>query len=127
VIMYKIWTEHSEELDLPNNKSQTYIYRDVKNNKCIGMFTEYEDGEAIFAYGPENLGEFSSTILVDKTKDKSWYGNLSNLIDSNSLKIAYEIDELLEIYDILNEGYIEENQIETYNGKVKLAYTLEIK
>lgn len=126
VIMYKIWTEHSEELDLPNNKSQTYIYRDVKNNKCIGMFTEYEDGEAIFAYGPENLGEFSSTILVDKTNDKSWYGSLSNLIAANSLKIAYEIDELLEIYDKINEGYIEENQIETYNDKEKISYTFKL-
>lgn len=127
VIMYKIWTEQEPNLDLPNNKSQTYIYRDVKDNKYIGMFTEYEDNETIFAYGPETLDKFSSSILVDKTNDKSWYGSLSNLIDANSLKIAYEIDELLEIYDKINEGYIEENQVETYNDKEKLAYTLEIK
>lgn len=125
LILYKNWVEHDPNLDLPNNESISYVYRDVNNSNYIGMFTEYSDGTTLFVYGDELGLDNSRSIAVIKTTDKTWYGNLSNLIDQNSLKIAYEVEELIEIYNALNENYIKEEP-KTYNNYKTLSYTFKL-
>lgn len=121
LILYKNWVGHDSNMDLPNNESISYVYRDVNNSNYIGMFTEYSDGTTLFVYGDEKGLDNFRSIAVMKTTDKTWYGNLSNLIDQNSLKIAYEVEELIEIYNALNENYIKEEP-KTFNNSKTLSY-----
>lgn len=125
LILYKIEAKHDPKLDLPDNPSTCFIYRDVKSSNYIGMFTEYKDGTTLFVYGDELGLDNSRSLAVMKTTDKTWYGNLSNLIDQDSLKIAYEVEELIEIYNTLNENYIKEEP-KTYNNYETLSYTFKL-
>ncbi len=124
LILYKIGTEHDEKLDTPMNKSTSYIYRDVNNKEYVGVFTEYTDKRTIFVYAKEDLSSTEKSIVVPITDDKSWYGGLENIIEKDHLKPAYEIYELLEIYNLLNEAYKDEKDSNETIYAESLSYKL---
>lgn len=132
LILYKVDTQENKEFSTEEISAISYVFRDINNQDYVGVITEFinRDSEEVLtrmlAYSKEDMTDQNTTIIVKPTKDKSWYANLENVIEKSSLKVAYEIYELKEIYNLINEGYIKEDDQTTYGSLEDLSYIYKI-
>ena len=129
VILYQVNQKESLSPNDPNVRIRETQYVDATNQSRIGVLTEFinisenKNIENIFAYANLNPLLDNSSFIVKPTKDKTWLYNFDQIVTEDYKKSAYEIYELIEIFQILNEEYLygdnemEDNTIylRTYN------------
>jgi len=128
LILYRVGLEENTNINMPNSEVTSYIYSDIMNKDYVGVFTEIKSDKetlTLFAYSKKDMTDTNCSIIVKPSKDISWYGHLDKLLDKDNQKSSYTLSELIELYNVLNEGYMEKDNQTTSGYEEELKYTLE--